>query len=185
MLHTDLNDAKIYDQLCDDIRKTDDISFKLMGFVPLVSGTGLLAILISDKRPDPAVLIILSLFAAAITLGLFRWELRNVQTCRWLIKCADKLEKKALEFEGLGKAYIPQPRSPQSIGKREAEKFIYSVTIVTWLIFPALLLYNETLDPRLYGIYFAASTIIAIATIISLFAQIEPDERNTAEKRKQ
>ena len=35
-----LNDDKIYAQLCDDIRKTDDISFKLLGLVPLVSGAG-------------------------------------------------------------------------------------------------------------------------------------------------
>jgi hypothetical protein len=39
------------------------------------------------KEPIPAAntdfVVALSLVAAFITLGLFRWELRNIQTCSW------------------------------------------------------------------------------------------------------
>lgn len=182
MQKIDLTDAKIYDQLCDNIRKTDDISFKLIGLVPLVSGTGLISILMSDKQPGPPVIILLSLFAAAITLGIFRWELRNTQTCRWQIKFAEELEKNALDKAELTRSYIPQPGSPQSIGKREAEKFIYGITIAAWLAFPAFLLPPGKLDPFLYRPYLPVAAVIALATIISLFARIEPDKKPGAEK---
>ena len=34
-----------YSEICTDIRITDDISFKLLGLVPLVSGIGIFAVL--------------------------------------------------------------------------------------------------------------------------------------------
>jgi len=37
----ELSDAKLYEQWCAHIRATDEISFKLIGIVPLVSGTRL------------------------------------------------------------------------------------------------------------------------------------------------
>jgi len=86
-----LDVAKIYEELSTDIRATDEISFKLMGLVPLVSGTGLLALVLGLPVERAPLLIVFALFAAAVTLGLFRWELRNLQNCRWLIRCADRL----------------------------------------------------------------------------------------------
>jgi hypothetical protein len=175
---SDLTESKIYSQLCADIKATDDISFKLMGAVPLVSGTGLIAILLNKDGVDPSILVTLSLFAAAITLGLFRWELRNIQTCRWLIQYADNLEKEALVNS---KAYIQQPKSPQGIGKREAEKFIYGITIATWLVFPVLKLSAEQLQ-SLCKIYLPVAAIIATAAIISMFASIELVKKNDPHK---
>src|SRR5438132_10521308 len=38
--HLSVDDAKqLYDEVCVNVRTTDDISFKLLGFVPLVSGS--------------------------------------------------------------------------------------------------------------------------------------------------
>jgi len=96
MANNDLGLEKIYLGILEDIRRTDDISFRLLGLVPLVSGVGLLSILFSEKVPGlvkdgclsplgASVLTVLSLFAAAVTLGLMRWELRNVKNCSWLI----------------------------------------------------------------------------------------------------
>ena len=93
---------RFYEEIRTSIRATDDISFKLMGLVPLVSGAGLLTLLLKEPIPSAKapLVVALALFAASITLGLLRWELRNIQTCRWLRERAEKLE------EPLGKQWV-------------------------------------------------------------------------------
>jgi nitrogen fixation-related uncharacterized protein len=170
----ELSDAKLYDQWCADIRATDEISFKLIGIVPLVSGTGLITILFTHGAPSPMILITLSLFAAAITLGLFRWELRNLQNCKWLIYYVGELEKKVLDNEPEKESLEVWPDPPQRIGKSEAEKFIYAVTIVTWLVLPSLLLTSDQRGPWFWKLYVPVSIVIALATVVSLFAGVKP-----------
>src|SRR5271169_2483923 len=88
--------SAIYRDLVENIRVTDDISFKLLGTVPLVSGIGSggLSLLTMSGHPlnDFAVLG-LSLIGCAITIGLFAWELRNIQRCTWFISRAAKIER--------------------------------------------------------------------------------------------
>lgn len=89
-----LDPAMIYERVRAEIATTDDISFKLIGLVPLVSGAALLGLVFGEKVPVLACAVaspshatavtIVSLFAAAVTLGPFRWELRNVQAGRFL-----------------------------------------------------------------------------------------------------
>lgn len=88
------NAAKVYEQICENIRTTDDVSFKLLGFVPLFSSSGVAILSIARFREViscPAVILV-SLAAAVITFGLFKWERRNVQRCNWLIARAAELE---------------------------------------------------------------------------------------------
>jgi len=80
-----LSADSVYRETCFNIRATDDISFKLMGTVPLLSGAAILTVFLKGPiQPGSGpVVVALSMFAAFVTLGLFRWELRNVQTCSW------------------------------------------------------------------------------------------------------
>lgn len=91
---------KIYAEICTNIRETDNASFKLLNLVPLVSGTALTGLVLRKEGLTPGLMQLLAMFAAAITLGLFRWELRNVQTCSWLIKSAYAIEQAALAAQG-------------------------------------------------------------------------------------
>jgi hypothetical protein len=168
-----LSDDKIYSELCSHIRATDDISFKLMGSVPLVSGAGLLTLLLRAPAPSTPILIVLSLFGALVTLGLFRWELRNIQRCTWLIHYAQGLERKALEGGDIGRAFVPQPNSPQGIGKGQAEKFIYFFTVITWLVVPVSLPTRAQIEASSCSLYFLVAGAIAVATVISLFAKVD------------
>src|SRR5258707_8061548 len=131
-----LDAEKIYTELCTDIRETDNSSFRLLGLVPLVSGTALIGLMFQKDSVPPGLILLLSMFAAAITFGLFRWELRNIQTCSWLIKSAYVIERVALESHGMPELFRERPVAPQKIGKTEAEKFIYTVTLLTWLARP-------------------------------------------------
>ena len=106
-----------------------------------------------------------ALFAAAITLGLFRWELRNIQNCNWLRKRAEALESVAT----ITATAVVQPEPPFGIGKTEAEKWMYSVTIFAWLLLPPLV---SRLDRQCQWIYGAAGVVLGFATVVSAFTPI-------------
>ena len=181
-----LSNDTYYTNLNNNIRSTDDISFKLLGIVPLFSGSGILiAVFKSELFWSPAIYVI-GAFGALVTLGLFRWELRNVQTCVWLIKCGAVLE----EATNAGKPgqFHRRPGAPMRIGKTQAEKLIYSVIVFTWLLLPwlvystaqaksnAALYVNETLN----SIYIAFAVIVGIVTMVSVVVplNVEPKPPN-------
>jgi hypothetical protein len=165
-----LSTDRFYAEICSSIRATDDISFKLMGFVPLVSGAALLTFFLKEKiAAEKAPLVVaLALFAALVTLGLFRWELRNIQTCSWLRRRAEALEEALVNASGAPR----QPKPPLKIGKTEAEKLIYSVTVLAWLIMPMALV-GPLDEPRwLLFVYVAVAGLIVILTTLSTLGSV-------------
>jgi hypothetical protein len=164
-----LSADRLYAETCTQIRATDEISFKLMGLVPLVSGAALLTFFLNasvsaEKAP---LVVALAMFAALITLGLFRWELRNIQTCSWLRRRAEALEEKLVKASGAP----AQPRPPAGIGKTEAEKAIYSITIFAWLILPMALIGSQKLS-ELLPVYVSVAVLIAILTGLSVLGSV-------------
>jgi hypothetical protein len=155
---------KVYEEICTNIRISDDISFKLLSFVPLISGSGA-AILTLGKiwsEISSLAIILISLIAAIITFGLFKWEMRNVQKCDWLIKRAAELEQlhfrpeEPNEEQGNIRQFAgwPNEKKPplfgksregikkrginawhkKEMGKSEAERIIYWASIGAWLV---------------------------------------------------
>ena len=173
---------KLYEQLSANIRATDDISFKLLGLVPLVSGAALGALLFKDAQPmgerlSPALITLLALFAAAVTLGLFRWELRNVQECTHLIGIAGALARSQLAGVGVPVERQARPPRPQGIGKTEAEKIIYGATIVAWLALPPAVgaVSLAPLEPSARTIaYVVVALVILSGVVASLMARTRP-----------
>lgn len=148
----------VYKDICNNIRVTDEISFKLLGTVPLASGVGAGGLTILEKstllegyaRPE-LVVAALSALGALITLGLFRWELRNIQKCVWLIARAARFEKEVLrqdlQFSGMARPEHLSARSMEDIhvqslfkkpmrewGKTQSEQLIYLASIGGWLV---------------------------------------------------
>ena len=92
-----------------------------------------------DEASWPTTVFV-SLFGATITFALFRWELRNIQTCKWLQARASDIEKDELELT-FGQFYGRAKQKPFlgiKWGKTEAEKLLYTTTIVAWLSLPAI-----------------------------------------------
>ena len=156
---------RLYQEACAGIRATDDISFKLLGLVPLLSGAAMLVLFLKESIPPARAPMIygLAMFAALVTLGLFRWELRNIQTCKWLRARASMLEATA---SIQGSSLPVQPTAPLSIGKAEAEKWVYSTTIFSWLAVP-LVLFPQEMPPSICLVYPGLSLAIAMATLYS------------------
>ena len=170
MSEGNLSVDRFYAETCTNIRATDEISFKLMGFVPLVSGATLLTFFLKESIPsDKTPLVVaLALFAALITLGLFRWELRNIQTCSWLRRRAEALEEALVATSGAPR----QPKPPLRIGKTEAEKSIYSITILAWLIMPITLIGPLDKPRWLVSVYVAVAVLIVILTALSMIGAV-------------
>lgn len=131
-----LTEEAVYEQTCSSIRSTDDTSFKLLGLVPTLVGGSAFALLFGQYK-DLQFVAPLALFGALISLGIFRWELRNIQTCNWLRERARQLEERCGWVTG---GRLPDlPLSPQGIGKTGAAKFVYCVSIMGWLVVPWIL----------------------------------------------
>jgi hypothetical protein len=178
---------KLYEQLSANIRATDDISFKLLGLVPLVSGAALGALLFKDAQPmgerlSPSLITLLALFAAAVTLGLFRWELRNVQECSHLIGIAGALARKQLVGVGVPLARQARPPRPQGIGKTEAEKIIYGATILAWLALPPAV-GAVSIAPLEASARTIAYLVIAAAILLGVLASLVARTRPPALER--
>ena len=156
----------VYKDICNNIRVTDEISFKLLGIVPLASGVGAGGLTILEKsklleghtHPE-LVVAALSTLGALITLGLFRWELRNIQKCLWLIARAARFEKEILhrdlQFSGMAKSEHLSAQSMDDIhikslfktplgkwGKTQSEQLIYLASIGGWLVPLAMAVYR-------------------------------------------
>jgi DMSO reductase anchor subunit len=174
MSNDSLSRDRLYGEIRSAIRATDEISFKLMGLVPLVTGTAFLAFFIQNKdtvKLPFGVVVALALFAALTTLGVFRWELRNIQTCSWLLRRAEALE------EALSGPATARPKPPLGIGKTEAEKWVYSVTILAWLALPALVWYyldRGGSSPSTWALvcYVTSALLTAGATVISALTRV-------------
>ena len=144
---------KSYAEICENIRALDANSFKLLSFVPLVSGSAIVAVLLKGEAGLSWITILLSLAGALVTFGLYRWELRNIQICKWLQKCADEIERNQFGVErGKEQFAIRAQEPPPSfendnydnlhrflglpIFQRTAERIIYWTTIIAWLLLP-------------------------------------------------
>jgi hypothetical protein len=131
-----------WQELCTHVRTTDDISFKLLAFVPLVTAAGIaVSVLKGEPKLTPGVTL-LSLFAAAVTRALWIWERRNIQTCLWLRLRAATLEEQVFGPLAPGHFYA-FPAPPGEKGKTQAERLVYGLTIAAWLLLPGALFASE------------------------------------------
>lgn len=155
---------EIYKDICTNIRVTDEISFKLLGIVPLTSGVGAGALAILEKSQLLAgysglVVAGLSAVGALITLGLFHWELWNIKKCMWFIARATIIERQMrgqkdlqLQFDGmltereLGAATLDSVPLASFFcrpwGKTQAETLVYRAAIGAWLVPLGIAIHN-------------------------------------------
>jgi hypothetical protein len=130
-----INWVDLYSGIWTSIHETDQISFKLLSLVPLVSGSGAgLLVFLLDKQILGLIPIVgLSLLSALVTFGLYRWERRNIQTCERLLKRAAWLEKR-FGFGDLAGGQAAPRIFGVRLGKTQAEMIIYSASVFAWIV---------------------------------------------------
>jgi hypothetical protein len=154
--------STLYEQALKRIAETDNISFKLLGLVPLTSGVAVIGLMGKASEMPLLISAIVGWLGALITYYIFRWELRNIQSCNQLRVWAGKLEAEAIcpELQNLLKVNYPphfiNPQKPLLFdrkpdkekkleekrelgwGKTEAEKHLYWTVIFFWMAFPVM-----------------------------------------------
>jgi hypothetical protein len=156
-----------WQQLCNHIQTTDDISFKLLSLVPIISVAGIaVALLKADSKSTPLVSL-LAIFAAGITLALWRWERKNIQMCIWLRARAAEFEKSVVSHSEPGHFFgFPEKSSLAKHGKREAEKMIYGFTIAAWLLLPWAVFFSDPAASASMTIKIGAGVYVILALVL-------------------
>ena len=141
---SDMTADSVYREICQNIRETDAISFKLLNLVPLGStlGAGVLALFqkntaIDSPLVNASAIVLMSVAGSVIVFGLYKWEMRNIQKCNWLIDRAA-----AMEDEGMLIQYEGWNSQETRWGKTRAEKLIYKTSMLIWLIPVVMVLIN-------------------------------------------
>jgi hypothetical protein len=121
-----------YDQLCYSYRAIDDFRAKLLGFLPLASGTGIF-LLIPKEGAGPlnnSYLGPIGAFGILITLGLFFYEIYGIKKCHNLIKAGQQLEGQM----GIRGQFKERPREvARFINEPFAAGVIYPAVLAAWM----------------------------------------------------
>jgi hypothetical protein len=88
----------IYHEICTSYHAIDTFRARLLGLLPLASGTGIFLLLGTGFgtglfTQQALFLLPIGLFGVGATLALFALELRGIQKCRSLIKAGEKIEE--------------------------------------------------------------------------------------------
>jgi hypothetical protein len=123
-----------YAEVCQSYHLIDDFRAKLLGFLPLVSGTGIFLLFsdtfIKNTNLSSKYLSVIGIFGSIVTLGLLFYELRGIQRCIRLRFVGEQLEE-SMHLQGQFKQW------PHSVGRFINEPIaagmIYSMVLAAWV----------------------------------------------------
>jgi hypothetical protein len=122
----------IYRELCNSYRAIDDFRTKLLGFLPLVTGTGLFFLVTDKAKIDMAQPYFgpIGVFGFVITLGLFFYEFYGVKKCKALITAGKELEQQLKIGHG---QFLTRPHGVLGfISEPIAAGVIYPAVLAAW-----------------------------------------------------
>jgi hypothetical protein len=133
------DEVKAYDQLCTSYRAIDDFRAKLLGFLPLATGTGIWVLLdrVQNAQNIPVetkgVLAAVGIFGALITLALFLYEIYGIKKCAALIEAGKRIE--GLLQIGNGQ-FVNRPQNvAYVINEPFAAGIVYPTVLAAWTFF--------------------------------------------------
>jgi hypothetical protein len=137
-----------YERVCESYHAVDDFRTKLLGFLPVATGTGVFLLLSgksdligTDTSRVRHSLGAIGAFGFLFTFGLFAYELFGIKKCHYLIEAGKHLEAE-LEVEG---QFTSRPRSLANlINEPFASAVIYPACLAAW-VFVALVFVDEDL----------------------------------------
>jgi len=121
-----------YQEVCRSHSAITDFRGKLLALLPLASGAGLF-LLLGQPRTD-APLTAIGVVGCAVTLGLFIYELRNVQECNELIRQGGRMED-AFEMPSGMRRFRDKPKARIGglLGAEGAGWIVYTAIFCGWI----------------------------------------------------
>jgi len=122
-----------YQQVCSSHNAIADFRAKLLGFLPLASGTGIFLLLNNNVTTNGVAkqyIWPVGIFGFVVTLGLFFYELRGIQQCNRLIAVGERIEY-LLTIDGQFNRRINPPS--RIISHTFAARVIYPAVLAAWI----------------------------------------------------
>jgi hypothetical protein len=159
-----------YDQLCTSYHAIDDFRAKLLGFLPLVTGGGLILLTGRSAEVREEFFRPMGLFGVAITSGLLAYELFGIKKCHALLDAGAELEHAlGLPGEDAGRAAGQFLRRPNNLLGVVNEPFaaaaIYPAVLAAWTYLALFF------DPGRRGPLVSLAVFIAGFAVILLYDQ--------------
>ena len=120
-----------YTEVCKSYHAISEFRGKLLALIPIVSGTGISLLISRNSSTDSSHLPAVGVFGLLVTLGLFFYELRGIQRCKYLVSIGGKLEG-ALKLEW-GQFKDRPGRVHGFIGAEIAGWIVYTAVLLGWL----------------------------------------------------
>jgi hypothetical protein len=119
-----------YDQLCESYRAIDDMRMKLLGALPLATGTGIFVFLNKDAGPllkENSLAI--GIFGFLVTVGLALYEIYGIRKCLALIETGTAIEK---QWDVPGQFLTRPDAMLGHVNEPLAGGFIYPAVLAAW-----------------------------------------------------
>ncbi|MFN2456128.1 MAG: hypothetical protein ABR577_18140 [Pyrinomonadaceae bacterium] len=132
----------VYSEVCKSYHAIDDFRTKLLGFLPLTSIAGIFLLdpskMLSPQSPISHELFgFAAIFAAALTLALFSYEVRGMQRTSHLVNEGKHLEEMLGIGHGLFHVCVEEHNNalvvPKVFNAKILASVIYSVVFAAWL----------------------------------------------------
>jgi hypothetical protein len=174
----------VYEEICRSHDGIVDFRSKLLAFLPIASGVGVLVLVNEipvDVQPSPLFLPA-GVFGAVTTLGLFIYELRGIQTCHALLESARKLERELLgKVSGFGPFTLKPPDLWGVIGTAGAALLIYPTVIGAWVFIAGIGLLNSLDESGINSVLKVAAGFTLGLTLLGLVVHLRQEESLQAE----
>lgn len=129
---------EMYDRVCESYHAIDDFRMKLLGLLPVATGTGVFLLLsgkaelIDGKNSGQLsqALGAIGIFGALFTIGLFTYELFGIKKCHYLIEAGRRLETAF----GIRGQFRTRPRYAAGfLNEPFASSIIYPASMAAWI----------------------------------------------------
>ena len=118
----------LYEQVCESWRALIGVRFKLLGFVPSISGVAV-AVLIDAQGVTPAAGAGLATFGLLATVGIYLYDQRNSQLHDELISRGRRIEYELGVVVG---QFLGRPGSAGIVKHDYAVTLVYVATMAAW-----------------------------------------------------
>jgi hypothetical protein len=162
---------ELYGRVCESYHAVDDFRMKLLGLMPVATGTGVFLLLNgntdligsnSNERLSQALGAI-GIFGFLFTFGLYTYELFGVKKCHYLIETGKRLEA----YLGIRGQFRSRPRYIARIFNVPfASSIIYPTSMAAWLF---LALFFTSTKPWVATIVAGAVFLVGcVATVVGV-----------------
>lgn len=156
----------LYARVCDSYQAVDDFRMKLLGLLPIATGSGVF-VLLSTKTDaigasDEHLAVSLGavgLFGLTFTVGLFSYEMFGVMKCHYLIETGRTLER---DLRARGQFRARPSALLTHVNEPFASALIYPACMAAWS-FLGLVTVNSRSAAVVAGVVFLAGFVATLA----------------------